>query len=96
MFSEPQKRVEPRTNHERTPRNCRRTVENGNRWGTGGSGGEAVKKSPLDFDFDFEIPDFDSLLDDIDLDFSLDGIDLDFSFDLSEDLPLNSERTEKK
>ena len=66
-------------NHGRTPRNCRRTVENGNRWGTGGSGGEAVKKSPLDLDFDFEIPDFDSLLDDIDLDFSLDEIDLDFS-----------------
>ena len=54
-----------------------------------------MKESPLDFDFDFEIPDFDSLLDDIDLDFSLDGIDLDFSFDLSEDLPLNRERTEK-
>ena len=68
MFSESQKRVEPRTNHERTPRNCRRTVENGNRCGTGGSGGEAVKKSPFDLDFDFEIPDFDSLLDDIDLD----------------------------
>ena len=55
-----------------------------------------MKESPLDFDFDFEIPDFDSLLDDIDLDFSLDDIDLDFSFDLSDDLPLNSERTEKK
>ena len=54
-----------------------------------------MKESPFVFDFDFEIPDFDSLLDDIDLDFSLDGIDLDFSFDLSEDLPLNSERTEK-
>ena len=26
-----------------------------------------MKESPLDFDFDFEIPDFDSLLDDIDL-----------------------------
>lgn len=55
---------------------------------------EAVKEAPLDFDF--EIPDFDSLLDDIDLDFSLDEIDLDFSFDLSEDLPSNSERTERK
>ena len=55
-----------------------------------------MKESPLDFDYDFEIPDFDSLLDDIDLDFSLDGIDLDFSFDLSEDLPSNRERTEKK
>ena len=55
-----------------------------------------MKKSSFDIDFDFEIPDFDSLLDDIDLDFSLDGIDLDFSFDLSEDLPLNRERTEKK
>lgn len=55
-----------------------------------------MKESPFVFDFDFEIPDFDSLLDDLDLDFSLDDIDLDFSFDLSEDLPLNSERTEKK
>ena len=55
-----------------------------------------MKKSPLDLDFNFEIPDFDSLLDDIDLDFSLDEIDLDFSFDLSEDLPLNREGTEKK
>ena len=53
-----------------------------------------MKEAPLDFDFG--IPDFDSLLDDIDLDFSLDEIDLDFSFDLSEDLPSNSERTEKK
>ena len=50
----------------------------------------------IDLDFTFDLPDFDSLLDDIDLDFSLDEIDLDFSFDLSEDLPLNSERTEKK
>ena len=48
-----------------------------------------MKESPLDFDF--EIPDFDSLLDDIDLDFSLDGIDLDFFFFFSEDLPLNRE-----
>ena len=50
----------------------------------------------IDLDFTFDLPDFDSLLDDIDLDFSLDEIDLDFSFDLSEDLPLNRERTEKK
>ena len=50
----------------------------------------------IDLDFTFDLPDFDSLLDDIDLDFSLDDIDLDFSFDLSEDLPLNRERTEKK
>ena len=55
-----------------------------------------MKNTFPDFDFDFEIPDFDSLLDDIDLDFSLDEIDLDFSFDLSEDLPSNRERTEKK
>lgn len=54
-----------------------------------------MKESPFVFDFDFEIPDFDSLLDDIDLDFSLDDIDLYFSFDLSEDLPSNRERTEK-
>ena len=50
----------------------------------------------IDLDFTFDLPDFDSLLDDIDLDFSLDEIDLDFSFDLSEDLPLNREGTEKK
>ena len=55
-----------------------------------------MKECPLDFDFDFEIPDLDSLLDDIDLDFSLDGIDLDFSFNLSEDLPLNREGTVRK
>ena len=55
-----------------------------------------MKESPFVFDFDFEIPDFDSLLDDIDLDFSLDEIDMDFSFDLSEDSPSNRERTEKK
>ena len=54
-----------------------------------------MKLSLLDLDFVFEIPNFDSLLDDLDLDFSLDDIDLDFSFDLSEDLPLNSVRTEK-
>ena len=50
----------------------------------------------IDLDVTFDLPNFDGLLDDIDLDFSLDGIDLDFSFDLSEDLPLNRERTEKK
>ena len=50
----------------------------------------------IELDFSFDLTDFDRLLDDIDLDFSLDGIDLDFSFDLSEDLPLNRERTEKK
>ena len=55
-----------------------------------------MKKSPFDLDFDFEIPDFDGLLDDIDLDFSIDEIDLDFSFDLSEDLPSNREGTERK
>ena len=55
-----------------------------------------MKNTFPDFDFDFDLPDFDGLLDDIDLDFSLDEIDLDFSFDLSEDLPSNRERTEKK
>lgn len=55
-----------------------------------------MKKTSLDLDFSFDLPDFDSLLDDIDLDLSLDEIDLDFSFDLSEDLPLNRERTERK
>ena len=50
----------------------------------------------IDLDFTFDLPNFVSLLDDIDLDFSLDDIDLDFSFDLSEDLPSNRERTEKK
>ena len=55
-----------------------------------------MKNTFPDFDFDFDLPNFDGLLDDIDLDFSLDEIDLDFSFDLSEDLPLNREGTEKK
>ena len=55
-----------------------------------------MKNTFPDFDFDFDLPDFDGLLDDIDLDFSIDEIDLDFSFDLSEDLPSNRERTEKK
>lgn len=55
-----------------------------------------MKKTSLDLDFSVDLPDIDSLLDDIDLDFSLDEIDLDFSFDLSEDLPLNRERTERK
>lgn len=51
-----------------------------------------MKKSSFDIDFDFEIPNFDGLLDDLDL--SLDG--LDFDFDLSDDLSLNCERTERK
>ena len=55
-----------------------------------------MKNTFPDFDFDFDLLDFDGLLDDIDLDFSIDEIDLDFSFDLSEDLPLNREGTEKK
>ena len=55
-----------------------------------------MKNTFPDFDFEFDLPNFDGLLDDIDLDFSLDEIDLDFSFDLSEDLPSNRERTEKK
>ena len=53
-----------------------------------------MKKSSFDIDFDFEIPDFDRLLDDLDLDVSLDGIDLDL--DLPDDLSLNCERTERK
>ena len=55
-----------------------------------------MKNTFPDFDFEFDLPNFDGLLDDIDLDFSLDEIDLDFSFDLSEELPSNRERTEKK
>ena len=55
-----------------------------------------MKNTFPDFDFEFDLPNFDGLLDDIDLDFSLDEIDLDFSFDLSEDLPSNRERAEKK
>ena len=50
----------------------------------------------IDLDFSFDLPDFDGLLDDLDLDISLDGIDLDFDLHLSEDLPLNRERTERK
>ena len=50
----------------------------------------------IDLDFTFDLPNFDGLLDDLDLDFSLDGIDLDVSYDLSDDLPSNRERTEKK
>ena len=84
VFSESQKGVEPRTNHERTPRNCRRTVETG----TGGEQVEAV----IDLDFSFDLPDFDGLLDDLDL--SLDG--LDFDFDLADDPTSNRERTERK
>ena len=55
-----------------------------------------MKESPLDLDFDFEIPDFDGLLDDLDLDFSLDEIDLDFSFNLSDSFQSNRERTVRK
>ena len=51
-----------------------------------------MKKSPFDLDFDFEIPNFDGLLDELDL--SLDG--LDFDFDLSDDPTSNRERTERK
>ena len=51
-----------------------------------------MKKSPFDLDFDFEIPDFDGLLDDLDL--SLDG--LDFDFDLSDEPASNREGTERK
>ena len=58
------------------------------------SGGEAVKKTSLDLDFSFDLPDFDSLLDDLDLDVSLDGIDLDL--DLSDDSASNREGTERK
>lgn len=46
--------------------------------------------------FDFDLPDFDGLLDDLDLDISLDGIDLDFDLCLSDDLQSNCERTERK
>ena len=55
-----------------------------------------MKKPSVDIDFDFEIPNFDGLLDDLDLDFSLDEIDLDFSFNLSDSFQSNRERTEKK
>ena len=51
-----------------------------------------MKKSPFDLDFNYEIPDFDGLLDDLDL--SLDG--LDFDFDLSDDPTSNREGTERK
>ena len=55
-----------------------------------------MKNTFPDFDFDFDLPNFDGLLDDLDLDFSLDEIDLDFSFDLSDSFQSNRERTEKK
>ena len=55
-----------------------------------------MKKTSLDLDFSFNLPDIDSLLDDIVLDLSLDEIDLDFSFDLSDDVQSNRERTERK
>ena len=51
-----------------------------------------MKNTFPDFDFDFEIPNFDGLLDELDL--SLDG--LDFDFDLSDDPTSNRERTERK
>ncbi len=53
-----------------------------------------MKKTSLDLDFSFDLPDFDSLLDDLDLDVSLDGIDLDL--DLSDDSASNREGTERK
>ena len=43
-----------------------------------------MKKTSLDLDFSIDLPDFDGLLD-----------DLDFDLHLSDDLPLNRERTEK-
>ena len=55
-----------------------------------------MKNTFPDFDFDFNLPYFDGLLDDLDLDFSLDKIDLDFSFDLSDSFQSNRERTERK
>lgn len=55
-----------------------------------------MKKTSLDLDFSFDLPDFDGLLDDLDLDISLDEIDLDFDLHLSDDLPLNSEGTVRK
>ena len=55
-----------------------------------------MKKTSLDLDFSFDLPDFDGLLDDLDLDFSLDEIDLDFSFDLSDSFQSNREGTERK
>ena len=39
-----------------------------------------MKNTFPDFDFDFDLPNFDGLLDDLDLDFSLDEIDLDYFF----------------
>ena len=51
-----------------------------------------MKKSSFDIDFDYEIPNFDGLLDELDL--SLDG--LDFDFDLSDDPTSNRERTVRK
>ena len=55
-----------------------------------------MKNTFTDFDFEFDLPNFDGLLDDIDFDFSLDEIDLDFSFDLSDSFQSNKERTERK
>ena len=53
-----------------------------------------MKKTSIDLDFSFDLPNFDGLLDDLDLDVSLDGIDLDL--DLPDDLSLNCEGTERK
>ena len=79
-------------NHGRTTSEPRETVEEQSKTGTGGEQVEAVKKSSFDIDFDYEIPNFDGLLDELDL--SLDG--LDFDFNLPDDLPLNRERTARK
>ena len=89
-------------NSERTPRNCRGTVEElssqqvTNRW----SGDEAMKKDTFDFNFsidDIELDfDLDSLLDDCEIDLSLDEIDFDFDFEIPSEIELNSERTVRK
>ena len=55
-----------------------------------------MKKTSLDLDFSFDLPDFDGLLDDLDLDISLDEIDLDFDLHLSDVFQSNRERTERK
>ena len=51
-----------------------------------------MKNTFPDFDFEFDLPNFDGLLDDLDL--SLDG--LDFDFDLSDYPTSNREGTERK
>ena len=55
-----------------------------------------MKNTFPDFDFDFDLPNFDGLLDDLDLDVSLDEIDLDLDLDLSDDPASNRERTVRK